>query len=148
MKDFIISQFIDAFCQLGNKLGYFKHDIRSNNLTTEIYIIKEHALQIEIDWKENDLFMYAVYLKNSSLPDKSIIYEYDDGHWCRKYLEEIYKVKHPKANDAEHRYSEEYLLKCFEFYERLIINNPSALEETFGDNNTRGQFSCVDTTTW
>ena len=91
--------------------------------------MNKHALQIEIDWQENNLFMYVVYLKNEVLPDKNVIYSYEEGQWCRKFLEEVYKTKRPQTKDSNRRYSLEHLIDCFEFYMKLINSNPTILAE-------------------
>lgn len=129
MNNQILNQLIDSLCKFSKKMDFSKPIIRSDRYSTEIYILKEHALQLEIDWRENNLYMYVVYLKNKELPDESVIYRYSDGHWCRKYLEEIYNVKHPLTKDKTRRYSPQYLFDCFDFYMQLICRNPAVLEE-------------------
>ena len=134
MKNLILEQISKEFYKLGEELGFKKRVVRHSGPISEIYVLNKHALQIEVDWHENDLFMYVVYLKNKSLPDDSVIYSYDDGHWCRKYLEGIYKAKHPVVKNKNIRYSSEYLLDCFDFYKRLIATNPSILKD-FGNGD-------------
>lgn len=134
MKNLILEQISKDFYKLGEELGFEKRIVRNKGQISEVYVLNKHAIQIEVDWHENDLFMYVVYLKNKSLPDDSVIYSYDDGHWCRKYLEGIYKAKHPVVKNKNIRYSSEYLLDCFDFYKRLIATNPSILKD-FGNGD-------------
>lgn len=131
MNDLILNKLSDKLYEIGNLMDFSKPVIRSNKHRTEIYIIKDHALQIEVDWQENNLFMYVVYLKNKTLPKENVIYTYEDGQWCRKFLEEIYKTKRPYMKDRNRRYSSNYLFDCFEFYAQLIINNPVILTEFY-----------------
>ena len=131
MDNLILNQLSDRLYEIGKFFGFSKPIIRSDRYTSEIYIINKHALQIEIDWSENNLFMYVVYLKSGKLPDKNVIYSYADGHWCRKYLEEVYDSKRPCVKDHRVRYSLEYLIDCFEFYKKLIDSNPVILTEFY-----------------
>lgn len=131
MKEHIFNQLSERFCEIGKKLDLTGLIVRGDNYNSEIYIKNNHALQLEIDWHENNLFMYVVYLKNNELPDKNVIYNYEDGQWCRKYLEEIYKTKRPQQKDRSKRYSEQYLFECLDFYEKLIEKNSSVLQEFF-----------------
>ena len=131
MKEHIFNQLSERFCEIGKKLDLTGLIVRGDNYNSEIYIKNNHALQLEIDWHENNLFMYVVYLKNNELPDKNVIYNYEDGQWCRKYLEEIYKTKRPQQKDRSKRYSEQYLFECLGFYEKLIEKNSSVLQEFF-----------------
>ena len=131
MSDLILNQLSNKLYEIGEEMGFSKPIIRTNRYSSEIYIIKKHALQLEIDWRENNLFMYVVYLKNRLLPDRSVIYNYKDGQWCRKFLEEIYKATRPCIKDHNRRYSAEYLFDCFEFYVQLINRNPIILTEFY-----------------
>ena len=129
MDKTILSQLTEGLQKLGGKLDFIKPVIRTNSGVSEIYVVNRHALQLEVDWRENNLFMYAVYLKNSVLPDKETLYYYDDGHWCRKYLEELYLAKRPTIKDRDKRYSSEYLLDCFAFYTDLINSNTGIIKD-------------------
>ena len=136
MNKLILNQLADGLYAIGEGKGFSKPIIRTDRYNSEIYIVHKHAIQIEIDWLENNLFMYVVYLENDKLPDKSVIYYYNNGHWCRKFLEEIYGVKRPYAKDSCRRYSPEYLFDCFEFYRQLISSDPVVLMDFFTSNNT------------
>ena len=128
MNKCVLNQLTDRLCNIGDKLGFRNITSRTYGYISEIYITNNHALQIEVDWRENNLFMYVVYLKNHSLPNKNIIYRYDDGQWCRKYIEEVYKTKRPVVIDSSNRYSLDYLFTCFDFYEQLINSAPFILK--------------------
>ena len=127
----ILNELSSKLYHLGKMINFPKSFVRSDRYSSEIYIINKHALQLEIDWQENNLFMYVVYLKNEELPYKSVIYIYNDGQWCRKFLEEVYKTKRPLIKNSNRRYSSEYLFDCFEFYMQLIDNNPAILTEFY-----------------
>ena len=131
MDDLILSQLVDRLYEIGKASGFSSPVVRSDRYSSEVYIIKEHALQLEIDWLENNLFMYVVYLKDNKLPDKNVIYSYSDGQWCRKYLEEIYKTKRPRCKNHNKRYAPTYLFDCFDFYNQLISNNPLILTDFY-----------------
>ena len=129
MDKTVLYQLAEELQKLGESLGFSNRVIRTRCGVTEIYVVNRHALQLEVDWRENDLFMYAVYLKNKSLPDEGVLYHYGDGHWCRKYLEEIYLVKRPIIKDHDRRYSSAYLFDCFAFYTDMIKSNTDILKK-------------------
>jgi len=131
MRDFILNELKKQMQEIGNKIGFNKLIVKSNKNLSEIYIMENHALQLEIDWRENNLFMYAVYLKDKKLPTDRVIYRYDDGQWCRKYVDDIYNTKHYVAKDKNKRYSIEYLFDCFDYYSQLINNDPIIFEKIF-----------------
>lgn len=124
----VLDQLAEGLQKLGEGLGFNTRFMRTNCGVSEIYVVNKHALQLEIDWRENNLFMYAVYLKNNGLPDKGVLYRYGDGHWCRKYLEELYLAKRPIIKDRDRRYSSAYLFDCFTFYTDLISSNTDILK--------------------
>lgn len=117
---------------LSDFLQFSKPIQQSNRYHSAIYILNPentYALQLEIDWMEYETFMYLVYLKNGNLPNKGIIYSYPDGHWCRKFLEEIYKTKCFYKNST--RYTDERLFEHFMFYKDLIMRDPHKLQLYF-----------------
>ena len=96
MEQNILDFFVKEMRFLSDFLQFSKPIQQNNRYHSAIYILNPentYALQLEIDWMEYETFMYLVYLKNGNLPNKGIIYSYPDGHWCRKFLEEIYKTK-------------------------------------------------------
>lgn len=129
MNELILSQLSEQLCRLGSELGFNKTVVRSNGCFPEVYVINKHALQLEVDWHENNLFAYVVFLKHNTLPNESVNYCYGDGQWCRKYLEEVFNIKHPFAKSRTERYSSTYLCNCLEFYSRLITNNSAFLKD-------------------
>ncbi|MBO5726381.1 MAG: hypothetical protein J6S00_04905 [Clostridia bacterium] len=134
MDELTLNQLANNFCEFSEKLGFSNPIIRSDTYISEIYVLNKHALQIEIDWRENELFMYVVYIRDNMLPNKNVIYNYDDGHWCRKFIEEIYKVKHPQVNKRQDRYSSEYLFNILQFYKKLIGDSPEILVDFLKGN--------------
>ena len=131
MNSIVLCELKNRMQIIGSKFGFQKIITQSSLGISDIYVMNKHAIQLEIDWKENNLFMYAVYLKDNKIPDEKIIYYYDDGHWCRKYLEEIYNVSRQCIKNQKDRYSTNYLFDCFGFYENLIKNDPILLEQAF-----------------
>ena len=136
MQEEIVQQMSDKLWEIGKQFGFDRLEIRSPGWwSSKIYVMNKHALQIGIDWRDYDLSMYAVYLRNGELPDEHAIYNYPDGQWCRKFLEEIYKTKrtYPKkyVKDRKERYSPEYLFYRFDFYAQLIQNDPATLKAFF-----------------
>lgn len=129
----MMAQLETRFRALGTGLGLTKYRIRRVGQITELYLYDRHALQMEIDWRENELFMYAVWLRDGKLPGSDVVYRYRDGGTCRTFLEEIYHAKRP----AQPRRREEHLLACLEFYEELIFSAPGALLQFFHSMDER-----------
>ena len=127
----------ERFRTLGAALGLTSFDTRRDGQITELYLYDRHALQMEIDWRENNLFLYAVRLRERRLPERDIVYRYGDGQLCRTYLEAVYRVKRTEPVDPQRRYSEAYLWECFDFYEGLIMAAPTVLLEFFNDMDER-----------
>ena len=73
MNKIVLCQLAEKLQKLGESLGFGNHVIRTSSAMSEIYVVNRHALQLEIDWRENDLFMYAVYLKDKKLPPELIL---------------------------------------------------------------------------
>lgn len=128
-RDDVLRQLTSMFCEIGKEWGFSEPIIRNRSYVSEVYIVKKNAIQIEVDWRGNDLFMYVVRLVNGNLPPKNVVYSYDDGKWCRKYFEEIYRTKRPMIKDQRQRYSVKYLYDSFDFYTALIKNQPTVLKK-------------------
>jgi hypothetical protein len=113
----------NRFRALGTELGLTKCRTRRVGQITELYLYGRHALQMEIDWRENELFVYAVRLCDGKLPGPDVVYRYRDGSVCRTFLEEVYHAKRPVQPIRR----EEHLLQCLEFYEALIHRDSGVL---------------------
>ena len=128
MNKQVLNRLTQEFYAFGKTMGYGEPIVKSKGTISEMYILGTPALQIEVDWHENNLFMYAVNIRYDRIPDEDVIYTYPDGQWCRKYIEELYRVKRPPVTDKNRRYSPEYLYDCLEFYIKLIEHDPSVLK--------------------
>ena len=113
----------NRFRALGTALGLTNCRTRRVGQITELYLCDRHALQMEIDWRENELFVYAVRLCDGKLPGPDVVYRYRDGSVCRIFLEEVYHAKRPMQPNRR----EEHLLQCLEFYEALIHRDSGVL---------------------
>lgn len=129
----MLTQLEARFRALGTGLGLTKYRTRRVGQITELYLYDRHALQMEIDWRENELFMYAVRLRDGKLPGSDVVYRYRDGSVCRTFLEEVYHAKRP----AQQSRREEHLLACLEFYEKLIVSDHRMLLEFFHSMDER-----------
>ena len=125
MNKQVLNRLTQEFYAFGKTMGYGEPIVKSKGTISEMYILGTPALQIEVDWHENNLFMYAVNVIDNRIPDENVIYTYPDGQWCRK---ELYRVKRPPVTDKNRRYSPEYLYDCLEFYIKLIEHDPSVLK--------------------
>ena len=121
---------VNEFSEIGNLLGLHKIDIHSDNYITSIYLIGTNALELEIDWHENVLFVYIVHLIDDHLPNEDIIYRYHDGPVCRTYIDEVYQKKNP-LYCSNNRTKPEFLLDLFGYYKKLIQSDPAILQPYF-----------------
>ena len=131
MDKLVLEQLAQRFHEIGGECGFSEPVVRLDGTISEIYIVKDHALQLEVDWRENDLFLYVVYLRNRKLPDKSVIYSYPDGHWCRKYIEEVCRTKRKPVRDRKRRYETEYLFDRFDECAQMLRENRERIMEWF-----------------
>lgn len=130
-RDELQKQLIEAFSEIGDLFGLNKSETRHYNKNiTSIYLLGKNALEIEIDWRENVLFMYVVRIVNGKIPDNTTIYKYDDSSWCRKYIDEIYNTKNHlyKSQDIT---KPAFLVDLIQYYKNLISNNPDILKPFF-----------------
>lgn len=133
----MITQLEERFRALGTVLGLTKYKVRRGKWTEELYLYDRHALQLEIDRRENALFLYGVRLRDGRLPGPEVVYRYPDGQLCRTFLEEIYHAKRPAPGARREQYTEAYLLACFDFYENLIRSDPDILRRYFDTMDER-----------
>lgn len=129
----LLEEFTQKFVELGKSLDFSKCKIKTECQSSNIYLLKdtnnEYALQLEIEWRECDCFMYLVRLENGKIP-KDSFYAYENGEWCRKYIEDIYSRKNPVYTEKSNiKYTKEFLYCKFEFYSQLIRNNPQSIKD-------------------
>ena len=121
------------FSKIGNIFGLRNIQIHSKRNITSIYLIGINALELEIDWHENALFMYVVRLIEGQIPNEDIIYKYDDGTWCRIYIDEVYQKKNPLYKSQD-RTNSTFLMEIFQYYKNLINSNTLLLRPYFNIN--------------
>jgi len=121
---------VNEFSEIGDLFGLINIDIRDAKNNTSIYLVGINALELEIDWHENTLFIYVVRLNDGKIPSEDIIYKYQDGTWCRIYVDEVYQKKNPiyQLIDRKNPY---FLLELLQYYKRLIKSNPEKLHPYF-----------------
>ena len=126
----IKKELFNEFSDIGTLFGLNTVDIREGKSHTSVYLIGINALELEIDWRENALFMYVVYLIDGKLPDENTIYKYDDGTLCRIYIDDLYQIKNPVYQSGD-RTSPYFLVALFQHYKRLIKSNPNIISPYF-----------------
>lgn len=124
---------VNGFSEIGEILGLNSIDIREDKNSTSMYLVGTNALELEIDWHENVLYMYIVHLIDGKIPSDDIIYKYDDGAWCRIYIDEVYSKKNPICK-LINRTRPNFLLELFQYYKKLIESDPSRLLPYFDVN--------------
>ena len=131
-KEFL-EELAQKFFKLGKSLDFSKYEIKTECQSSNIYLLKDinnkYSLQLEIEWRECDCFMYLVRLENGKIP-KDFFYTYKNGNWCRKYIEDIYSKKNAVyIEKSSMRYTKEFIEYKFEFYANLIQNNPQPIKK-------------------
>ena len=125
------AELIKVFSEIGNLFGLNESEIQCyNNNITSIYLLGKNALEIEIDWRENILFMYVVRIINNEIPSDLTVYQYNDGSWCRKYIDEVYNTKNPLYKSPD-KTKPDFLLNLIQYYKNLILTNPDTLKPFF-----------------
>ena len=124
------------FKVLDDTINREQFKIKSDNHFIKIYLLNGYVLQAEFDRREYDLFLYLINTVDNTLPVDGVIYHYDDGRWCRKYIEELYKIKNPVYDSPKSvRYTEEFIDLKIDFY-KSIFKNPEPLWEKIREMNT------------
>ncbi len=99
--------------------------------TSVVLMQNEFALEIEIDWREFDIFVLVVRLENGKMPDG---YYVSQGRRCRHHLQKIiieqnWKVDrdafsmllpNKKNKHQKPRRTEEYLIEMFRIYKKVL----------------------------
>ena len=132
-KKELLEEFAQKFVELGKSLDFSECEIKTECQSSNIYLLKDsnnkYSLQLEIEWRECDCFMYLVRLENGKIP-KDFFYVYKNGEWCRRYIEDIYSKKNSVYTEkSSMRYTNDFLEYKFEFYANLIQNNPKLIRE-------------------
>lgn len=123
----IKNQIISLFLQLGKDLGLTDSIIQEKTCMTSVYLVKTHALELQIDWFDNSLFVYVVRLINKQIPNRNIIYSYSDGSWCRKIIEDVINTNDNKLRKKriKNRHSRLFMLELLNYYIDLLEKNSS-----------------------
>ncbi len=128
----ILNNLITSFSSLAKDLGFQKPIVINDRFISEIYsfdsVLKNYALELEIDWHEFNLCMFIVNIIDGKIP-RDVIYTYDSGQWCRKYIDEIYHIKDPRFNSKKH--TEDFLYCKLDFYKNIIRSNPEIIYNYF-----------------
>jgi hypothetical protein len=78
---------INEFTELLQKQGFSAPIIQRNGWMTRIDYLKDSlGIELEFDWRESDIFLLVVRLKNGTLPKG---YYVESGRKCRKHLVNI-----------------------------------------------------------
>ena len=129
-EEIITTELIKRLDRIGKMLGMSELIIRKGSGYAEIFVKDKHALLLEIDWRDFWATVDVVYLKDGCIPENTHVY-YDDGHWCRKSILEIYHWKPPKNKNKKKTYptkrEAETLYYWMNLHEQLINNNPGIL---------------------
>ena len=131
-KKELLDKVTQSFVELGNFLGYSIVKEKTECYSSNIYLLddnKKYSLQLEIEWRECDCFLYVVRLEDGKFP-KAFYYANENNEWCRKYIEEIYAIKNPVyTENGNMKNTSDFVEHKFDFYAQLIQNNPQPLKE-------------------
>lgn len=131
-KKELLDKVTQSFVELGNFLGYSIMKEESECQSSNIYLLddnKKYSLQLEIEWRECDCFLYVVRMEDGKLP-KDFYYANENGEWCRKYIEDIYVIKNPVYIEYVNlKGTGDFIERKFDFYNQLIQNNLQPLKD-------------------
>lgn len=130
-KKELLERLTQRFIELGKSFEYSKSKVKSECQSSNIYLLNDnkYSLQLEIEWRECDCFLYVVQLENGKIP-KDFYYSNSNGEWCRKYIEDIYVIKNSVyTENANLKNTSDFIEHKFDFYAQLIQNNPQPLKE-------------------
>jgi len=83
-EDEVTRVIVDRFSFLQSEFDFSEPVIKSDNLITTIsYLSNEIALEFELDWKENEVFLLITRLTEGRLPNGYYVY---NGKIVRKHL--------------------------------------------------------------
>lgn len=132
-RDEVVKEITKRLANLGELFGFSEIAIQSRPYCTDVYVYGKMALQLEFDWRENDLYMYIVRLNKGQFPSEDIIYRYKDGSLCRRYVEDVCNMKRPTITNKKLRYTLDYFYFLIDFYEQVILENKKLLYETLNN---------------
>lgn len=131
-KKELLDKVTQSFVELGNFLGYSIMKEKSECQSSNIYLLddnKNYSLQLEIEWRECDCFLYVVRMEDGKLP-KDFYYANENSEWCRKYIEDIYVIKNPVYIEYVNlKGTGDFIERKFDFYNQLIQNNLQPLKD-------------------
>lgn len=81
--------------------------------------------------------MYVVRLIDGNLPDRQVIYKYENGEQCRKFIEDIYHIKNVAHKNPLNRWNDEFLYDKLNFYMDVIRAKPEILTDFFEQMTAR-----------
>lgn len=130
-KNKILNEIVDL---LGNfyPLGFSKPRVTEEEWTTTLTLkLTNIALEIEIDWRDFDIFVLVVRLENGDLPSG---YYVSKGRPCRYHLQKIINERNwavdrealvaispeKKGRKQNNKRSEEVMLARFHAYKKVL----------------------------
>ena len=140
-KNFIIENTLHAFSFLVE--AGFSNPIVANNPLNTVICWKQHliAIELELDWREWDVFVLIVRLENGKPPTG---YYVSDGKSCRYHLQKVISMRKwnidklilnsffPDPSKKRPKPSPELLQERITFYKQLLI---ACLESLIKEND-------------
>lgn len=82
---------LDKFSFLQDEFGFGKPVLNKDTWNTTVsYLSKEISIEIELDWRDLDVFILITRLDNGKLPKGYYLF---NGKTCRLHLEEVLQKK-------------------------------------------------------
>ena len=125
----LLEDLTQRLLELGNSFNFSNLKVETECQSSNIYLLNgaKYSLQLEIEWRECDCFLYVVQLDNGKIP-LDFYYKKSNGEWCRKYVEDIYEIKNPVYKENTNLKNTSDFIKCkFDFYFQLLQRNPQPI---------------------
>lgn len=84
----LLNRVLAAFADLAQHKGFKQPAVSKEDWMTRVdYLHEDIAIELELDWRDFDIFTLIVRLENGALPNG---YYVSNGKKCRKHLTNIY----------------------------------------------------------
>lgn len=126
IRAWTINQISCRFYQFAGSIGYVQKQQIGERMFTQLYAIGNHAISLEIDWRDYYLDLFVIRMTDGVLPKSGALTQ--DGCLCRIPVRNIYHVE-PADYPGEDRRSSEALLYRLEALIAIVQENVGILEE-------------------
>ena len=128
-RDRILKQLEERFREIGRLLGYLELSVDNHPSCTSMILSGEHGVHMHIDWRDYYLEVELLRrVKGELIP----FGQTQEKRLCQIPLWYVYGVE-SSAGCVEFSRTEDYLLRCLDYYCMLIEAHPRTLTDFVAD---------------